>query len=77
MKNKKRVWKILLFLGTAPFLFALGFCFVSSLLDSGGPLFGRMSFWDYLIFYSFLYWYTYVIGIILIVLSVIRMKKDH
>lgn len=77
MKNKKRVWKILLFLGTAPFLFALGYCFASSLLDSGGSLFGKLSFWDYLIFYSFLYWYTYVIGIILIVLSVIKMKKNH
>lgn len=70
MKNKKRVWKILLYLGTAPFLFALGFCFVSSMLDRGGPL--KMTFWDYLIFYSFLYWYTYIIGIIVIVLSVIN-----
>lgn len=77
MKNKKRVWKILLFIGAAPFLFALGYCFVSSLLDSGGALFGKLSFWDYLIFYSFLYWYTYVIGIILIVLSVIKMKKNR
>lgn len=77
MKNKKRVWKILLYLGTAPLLFALGFCFVSSLLDSGGPLFGKLSFWDYIILYSYLFWPTYVVGGILIALSVIKMKKNH
>lgn len=77
MKNKKRFRKILLFLGTAPFLFALGFCFAGSLLDSGGPLFGKLSFWDYIIFYSYLFWPTYVAGGILIALSVIKTKKNH
>ena len=77
MKNRQWIWKLLRLLGLAPFLFALGFCLVSSLLDRGGPLFGKMTFWDYLIFYSFLYWYTYVIGIALIALSVIKTKKNH
>lgn len=77
MKCKKWIWKIVLLSGCAPFLFAFGFCFISSLLDSGGPLFGKMSFLDYFIMYSFLYWYTYVIGMILIVLSVMKLKKTH
>ncbi|MCI9169456.1 MAG: hypothetical protein HFF42_00730 [Lawsonibacter sp.] len=77
MKNRKWIWKLLRLLGLAPFLFALGFCLVSSLLDSGGPLFGKMTFGDFFFMYSCLYWYTYVIGIILIVLSVIRIKKNH
>ena len=76
MKNRKWIWKLLRLLGLAPFLFALGFCLVSSLLDGGGPPFGKMSFWDYLIFYSFLYWYTYVMGIILIVLSAVFRSKS-
>ena len=75
MKNRQRIWKLLRLLGLAPFLFALDFCLVSSLLDSGGPILGKLSFWDYLIFYSFLYWYTYVIGTILIVLSAVFRSK--
>lgn len=73
MKNRQWIWKLLRLLGLAPFLFALGFCFVSSILDRGGPL--KMTFGDYLIFYSFLYWYTYVIGIALIVLSSVFRRK--
>lgn len=77
MKSGKWIWNFLLFLGTAPFLFALGFCFISSLLNSGGSLFGKITFWDFLFMYSCLYWYTYVIGITLIVLSVKEIKKNH
>jgi hypothetical protein len=77
MKNRKWIWKLLRLLGLALFLFALGFCLVSSLLDSGGPLFGKTTFWDFFFMYSCLYWYTYVIGIALIALSVIRIKKNH
>ena len=75
MKSGKLIWKILLILGIAPFLLAVGFCLVSSLLDGGGPPFGKMSFWDYLIFYSFLYWYTYVMGMVLIVLSAVFRSR--
>ena len=70
MKSGKWIWKILLILGIAPFLFAVGFCVVSSLLDSG-----KTSFWEYLVMWSFLYWYTYVIGMILLVLSAILREK--
>lgn len=71
MKGRKWVWKVLMLSGLAPFLFALGYCFVSSLLDSG-----KISFWEYLVMWSFLYWYTYVIGMILIVLSAVCRSKS-
>ena len=56
MKKNQWGWKLLLILGVTPFLFAFGFCFVTSLLDFGGPGFHKTSFWDYLIMWSFLYW---------------------
>ena len=70
MEQRKQIWKILLFLGCVPFLIAIGFCFITSLT-------GIWSFWDYLILYSFLYWPTYVLGIVLIALSVAKIKKKH
>lgn len=76
MKNGKRIWKVLLFLGTIPFLVAFIYCIVSSLLDGGGPIL-KMSLGDYLILYSFLYWPTYMIGIALIALSIVKLKKKH
>lgn len=76
MKSRKWVWTMLLLLGSIPFLVAFGYCFVSSLLDRGGPVW-KMSFVDYLFGYSFLYWPTYVIGIILIAISVGKLKNKH
>ena len=68
---QKWMWKILLCLGCVPFLIAVGFCLVTCLTDSWS------SFWDCVILYSFLYWPTYVIGIVLIVLSVVKIRKKH
>ena len=76
MKRGKYIWKVLLFLGSVPFLTAFGFCFVSSLSDGVGA-FLKLSFWDYLFLYSLMYWWTYVIGMVLIVLSVVKLKKKH
>ena len=75
MKNRQWIWKLLRLLGVAPFLFAFGFCFVTSLLDFGGEVFHKTSFLDYLIMWSFLYWPTYVIGIALIALSSVFRRK--
>lgn len=76
MENGKWIWKVLLFLGTIPFLVAFIYCIVSSLLDGGGPIL-KMSLGDYLILYSFLYWPTYMFGIALIALSIVKLKKKH
>lgn len=74
MKRRKLIWFVVLFLGCVPFLAAFGYCFISYLLDGGGPLL-NMSFGDYFVIYSFLYWPTYVIGTILIILSALKIKK--
>ncbi len=71
MEGRKWLWKGLLLSGLAPFLLALGFCFVSRLLDGG-----KTSFWEYLVMWSFLYWYTYVIGMLFIVLSGVFRRKS-
>ena len=71
MKGRKWAGRGLLLLGLVPFLFAFGFCLVSCLRDSG-----RTSFWEYLVMWSFLYWYTYVIGMILLVLSAVLREKS-
>lgn len=57
-------------MGLIPFMIGFGFCFINSfLLDT-------MSFLDNLIFYSFLFWPTYLIGMILIILAIIlKIKK--
>lgn len=75
MKKNQWGWKLLLILGVTPFLFAFGFCFVTSLLDFGGPGFHKTSFWDYLIMWSFLYWPAYGIGIALIALSSVLRRN--
>lgn len=69
MKTRKGKWIILLMIGMIPFLIAFGFCFFSSMTAHDMP------FWDYIFLYSFLYWPTYVIGIILIVLSLVKIKS--
>lgn len=71
MKRGKYIRRILLSLGCAPFLIAVSFCFISSLTAYGRP------FWEYFILYSFLYWPTYVIGIVLMILSLCKAGKKH
>lgn len=70
---KKTKWKILLFVGTIPFLCAFlsglyaaltGF---SGLSISSPPAYGFAAFADWIILYSFVYWPTYLVGLILIV----------
>lgn len=77
VKSGKRIWKFLLIVGISPFLVAIGYCFVASLFDSGGPIMGKMTFGDYLILFSFLYWPIYVIGIVLILLSLTMINRKH
>ena len=79
--NNKRLWKILLLVGILPFVIALltgiynaivGFL---GLTIMGKPQYGWEAFADWVILYSFIYWPTYVIGLVLIVLSVFKLKK--
>lgn len=80
MKTKRK-WKILLAIGILPFAVALltgiynaivGF---SGLAITSPPVYGWAAFVDWMILYSFIYWPTYVLGIVLIVLALIKLKK--
>ena len=67
MKNKL-IWKILLIIGIIPFVipFVLGFYRMS--IES-------WTLPDWLIMYSFVYWPTYLIGLVLIVISLYKIIK--
>lgn len=76
---KRIKWKILLFVGTLPFLAAVlsgvyaaltGF---SGLAITSPPTYGWAAFTEWIILYSFVYWPTYVVGLILMVWAIARL----
>ncbi|MBE6615154.1 MAG: hypothetical protein E7631_07610 [Ruminococcaceae bacterium] len=62
-------WKILFFLGLCPFLIPFIVYTYEMLIGSGFTLA------DWLILYSFLYWWTYVIGLVFCVLAAVQLKR--
>ena len=81
MKKKKIIiWQVLLLIGLLPFVVPIllgfisiftGFSFLAAYSTGFEALFGVLSFW------SFLFWPTYIIGIILIIISTIKIKKQR
>ena len=72
MKHKL-LWKILLLVGICPFAIPVALGVYRMSIESW-----TMS--DWLVMYSFLFWPTYVIGFVLIVVSVCRLitgKKEQ
>ena len=68
MKNKM-VWWLLLGIGIVPFVFPfLNFAYAKMVSTSWTLV-------DWLVMYSFIYWPTYILGFILIIISVIKLKK--
>ena len=69
----KKIWRTLLVLGIVPFLIPF-FGFGYEMLNGSG-----WTLLDYLVLYSFLYWPTYVVGLILVVLSAFKLRggKSH
>lgn len=68
MKNKK-LWLILLIIGSIPFVAPfIGFAYemINSL---------SWTLVDWLVLYSFVYWPTYLVGLILIFISVCKFRK--
>ena len=64
--KQNQIWKLLLLLGLVPFL--LPVCL--------GLYRMRIETWtmvDWLVLYSFLYWPTYLVGLLLIVISVYKL----
>ena len=69
----KKIWRTLLVLGIVPFLIPF-FGFGYEMLNAS-----NWTLLDYLVLYSFLYWPTYLVGLVLIVLSVWKLRggKSH
>ena len=66
--SKKIIWKLLLVIGIIPFIvpFVLGLYRMS--IES-------WNYGDWLILYSFVYWPTYLIGLVLIAISIFKLIK--
>lgn len=83
-KNKKLIWIVLLFIGIIPFVIPLiagiydsitgfsGLCFIEC-----DNYYGFQAFIDSIYLYSFIFWPTYIIGAILIILSIIKLKNKR
>ena len=67
--KQSRIWKILLGIGICPFLLPFAAYLYELLIASSWTL------TDWLIMYSFVYWPTYVIGLILIAVSAHKLRK--
>ena len=64
--KKPFIWKLLLVVGICPFVIPFLFAFT------------RMSSWtllDWLIMYSFIYWPTYLVGLVLIGIAAYKLIK--
>lgn len=79
---KINVSKILFILGIVPFLVVIFTSLYSAImgfsgLSIGTPIYGIEALFDWFILYSYMFWYTYVIGILLIVVSFVLKKTDN
>ena len=68
--KKQLIWKIALFIGFIPFAAAL-LTGVYTMIVEGE----HWTFPEYILLYSVIYWPYYLIGIIIIVFSLFRLKK--
>ena len=66
---KAIVWKVLLLIGIFPFVlpFVLGVYRIS--IESWTMI-------DWLVLYSLIYWPTYIVGIVLVVISLIKIVRQ-
>lgn len=83
MKKKRIVWISLLIVGIIPFAIPLIAGIYDSLIGFSGLCFiecdnyyGFQAFIDSIYLYSFIFWPTYIIGVILIILSIIKLKNN-
>ena len=82
MKNKRIIWIILLTIGVLAFVIPLitgiydaingfsGMCFIAC-----EKYYGFDALIDSIYLYSYILWPTYIIGVVLIVLSIIKLKS--
>jgi len=68
--KRRLIWKILLIVGIAPLVFPLLFGLYRASTESA-------TLSDWLILYSFLYWPTYLVGIVLVALSAYKLNRKQ
>jgi len=68
--NKKTVWKILFFISFIPFVIPLVLGVYHTMIESWELL-------DWLILYSFIYYPTYIVGMVLMIISIFQYKKKE
>ncbi len=74
-KNRKVLWKVLLVIGILPFAIPLLLSFISSIFGLGLFYADGLSGIDFLVLWSFIFWPTYVIGVFVIILSIIKINN--
>ncbi|MBE6148701.1 MAG: hypothetical protein E7167_04380 [Firmicutes bacterium] len=81
-KNKRIIWIILLIVGIIPFVIPLIAGVYDSIAGFSGlcilecdNYYGFNALIDSIYLYSFIFWPTYIIGFVLIVLSFIKLKR--
>ena len=67
---KKHLWKILIGIGMLPLVLPFILGVYHTMIESWKVL-------DWVILYSYLYWPTYVLGILLIVAGIVMKKKKQ
>ena len=67
--KQKFIWKVLLVLGTFPFVLPFVLGVYRMIIESWTMI-------DWLVLYSFIYWPTYVVGIVLIIVSLKKLLKQ-
>jgi len=82
--NKRRfIWKLLLIVGIIPFVAVTIYGISNAIFGFSGLClgincsenFGFDAFIDSIILYSYLFWPTYIIGLLLIIISIFKLKK--
>lgn len=70
MKNKV-IWWVLLIVGIIPFVIP----FINFLYEM--TVSSSWTLGDWLLLYSFVYWPTYIIGLLLLAISIYKLKKQN
>lgn len=83
-KKEKMIWKILFVIGMLPFIILLSFGVYNSINGFSGMCFfncynyyGIRALMDSVVLYSYIFWPTYIIGFVFIILSVKNLKKKR
>ena len=83
MQKKNLGWIILLIVGILPFVIALGGGIYAAITGFNGmaimsPLqYGWPAFRDWIVLWSFVYWPTYVIGLVCLLIAALQWKKKR